>query len=328
MPVAVAEKKKIVVMGVGSALPEQCLDNATLAQLKNLDTSDEWIRTRTGIAKRFVAAEDQVTSDLALQAAHKALDHAQVDAKEIDLILLATSTPDQVFPPTATVVQKKLGAINAIAFDINVACSGFVFGLALVESYMRLSGHRKALLIGSETMSRIVDWTDRSTAVLFGDGAGAIVLSAEDNTDRGLQGHALFTDGSGHDSLYVDGGVSSTQSSGHIRMKGQDVFRHAVTHLERATRHLLKVHELDASQIDWIIPHQANKRILWALCDKLGFDKDKMIFTGDQHANTSAASIPLAWDYAHSQGWLQPGQQVLLQTFGAGFTWGVYLLRL
>lgn len=320
--------KNIVIQSTGSALPKRCMDNDTLAQTEHLDTSDEWIRTRTGIRQRFLSGADETTSSLAIDAAKRALANAQIDPTQLQMIVLATSTPDEVFPPTATSIQAALGAHHAIAFDINVACSGFVFGLAMVESYMRLAGLDKALLIGSETMSRIVDWSDRSTAVLFGDGAGAVVLSTTSDPERGLQGHVLRTDGQYHNSLYVNGGISTTQTVGHICMDGTDVFRHAVTQLANVTRDLMTQHNLDVDQVDWVIPHQANKRILSSLCDKLGFDKEKMLFTGDQHANTSAASIPLAWDYAHKQGWLRPGQRVILQSFGAGFTWGGYLLRL
>ena len=312
--------------GVGSALPSSSVDNATLARTKNLDTSDDWIVPRTGIKQRFIASTDETTSTLAIAAANAALTNAGITAQDIQLIIVATSTPDKVFPPCATLVQGSLGAHKAIALDINVACSGFVFGMAMAESYMRMSGYTHALLIGAETMSRIVDWSDRSTAVLFGDGAGAVVLSAHTNTKRGLQGHALFTDGRHDHSLYVDGGIGSTARAGHIRMNGKAVFRHAVTQLENATRCLLDTHGLTVDDIDWVIPHQANKRILESMCTHLGFPSEKMIFTGNHHANTSAASIPLAWDRAHTQGQLAPGHRIIIQSFGAGFTWGAYLI--
>jgi 3-oxoacyl-[acyl-carrier-protein] synthase-3 len=315
---------RCLIRGVGKCLPEQVVTNDELS--RTLDTSHDWIESRTGICQRHKASETEYTSTLCLHASRKALISAHIDPQDIDLIILATSTPDHTFPPTATHVQRELGAKRAIAFDMNVACSGFLFALTMADAFLKQAGKKNALVIGGETLTRLVDWQDRSTAVLFGDGAGAVVLSAHSST-RGIIDYELYTDGAGYDSLGVSGGPSSTQKAGTIHMNGREVFRQAVTQLEQASRTLLDKQGLTPSDVDWVVPHQANKRILDALSDRLAIPSSKMIYTGNLHANTSSASIPLALEHAYSEGMIKEGDLLLLQAFGAGFTWGACLIR-
>ena len=317
-------KIRCCIEGTGSYLPSQVITNHDLSNV--LDTSNEWIESRTGIQERHQAAKNEYTSDLSIQAGKQALIRAKMNAEDLDLILLATSTPDHTFPPTASLVQNALGASRAIALDMNVACSGFIFALAMADSYIQQSGKNHALVIGGETMTRLVDWTDRKTAVLFGDGAGAVILSAKPS-HRGIVAYSLFSDGNHYHQLHVSGGPSRTQTTGTIVMNGREVFRHAVICLEQATRDLLQKTGLSIEDIDWMVPHQANKRILDALASKLQLPPSKMVYTGHHHANTSAASIPLALDHGLRSGMIQPGQLLLLQAFGAGFSWGVCLVR-
>ena len=322
------------IRGVGKCLPEQVITNDQLSEI--LDTSHEWIESRTGICQRHKASDTEYTSTLCLHASQNALVNAHIAPQDIDLIILATSTPDHTFPPTATHVQRELGAKNAIAFDMNVACSGFLFALTMADAFLKQTGKKNALVIGGETLTRIVDWQDRSTAVLFGDGAGAVVLSsntcAQDpsaNTlsARGIIDYELHTDGTGYESLAVSGGPSRTQHAGTIHMNGREVFRQAVTQLERSSLTLLAKQGLTPSDVDWVVPHQANKRILDALSEKLAIPSSKMIYTGHLHANTSSASIPLALEHAYAGGLIKEGDLLLLQAFGAGFTWGTCLVR-
>lgn len=321
--------RRSVVVGCGGYLPENVLTNDELAE--RLDTSDEWIRDRSGITQRHIAAEGEMTSDLALAAGQSALDAAGIAAAGIDLIVVATSTPDETFPATATVVQSKLGANSAMAFDVQAVCSGFVYALATADNFMRTGQADTALVIGSETFSRILDWQDRGTCVLFGDGAGAVVLKAEDgqgNTDdRGVLSTHLHSDGRLHDLLYVDGGPSSTGEVGFLRMEGKEVFRHAVVKMAEVTVEALQANGLAASDIDWFVPHQANKRIIDGTARKLGINGDRVVITIDQHANTSAASIPLALWIATHDGRIKQGDLVLIEALGGGMTWGSGLVR-
>lgn len=315
---------RCLIRGVGKYLPEKVVTNDELSH--TLDTSHEWIESRTGICQRHKASDTEYTSTLCLHASRKALISADMDPQDIDLIILATSTPDHTFPPTATHVQRELGAKNAIAFDMNVACSGFLFALTMADAFLKQTGKRNALVIGGETLTRLVDWQDRSTAILFGDGAGAVVLSAHSST-RGIVDYELYTDGEGYDSLGVSGGPSRTQKAGTIHMNGREVYRQAVTQLEQASHTLLAKQGLTSSDVDWVVPHQANKRILDALSERLDIPSSKMIYTGHLHANTSSASIPLALEHAYSEGRIKEGDLLLLQAFGAGFTWGACLIR-
>jgi 3-oxoacyl-[acyl-carrier-protein] synthase-3 len=321
--------RRSVVVGCGGYLPEKILTNDELAQ--QLDTSDEWIRDRSGITQRHIAAEGQMTSDLAQAAAQSALDAAGVAAEDIDLIVVATSTPDETFPATATVVQAKLGADNAIAFDVQAVCSGFVFALATADNFMKSGQVDTALVIGAETFSRILDWQDRGTCVLFGDGAGALVLKAETGqgttADRGVLSTHLHSDGRLHDLLYVDGGPSSTGEVGFLRMEGKEVFRHAVVKMAEVTVEALRANDLTASDIDWFVPHQANKRIIDGTARKLGITGDRVVVTIDSHANTSAASIPLALWVAIQDGRIKQHDLVLIEALGGGMTWGSGLVR-
>lgn len=318
-----------VICGAGGYLPERIMKNEELARM--VDTSDDWIVERTGIRERHIAADGEMTSDLALAAARRALKNADMDASEVDLIVLATATPDQTFPATATKVQAALGITRGAAFDIQAVCTGFVYALAIADNFLKLGQFRCALVIGAETFSRILDWQDRGTCVLFGDGAGAVVLKAEASTgamsDRGILTTHLYADGRHHDLLYVDGGPSSTGTTGHLRMNGKEVFKHAVTNMSGAVNEALSATGLCARDIDWIVPHQANKRIIDATAKKLGIPPEKVVQTVGLHGNTSAASIPLALSCAVADGRIRKGQLVLMEGMGGGFTWGSALAR-
>ena len=317
-------------LGTGSALPRRIVTNAELAE--RVDTSDEWIIERTGIRQRHIAEADETTSSLAIAAARAALDDAGVDASTIGLIVLATATPDNTFPATATKVQDALGCNGGIAFDVAAVCSGFLYALATADSLLRTGMAKRALVIGAETFSRILDWEDRTTCVLFGDGAGAVVLeaAAPDATmdGPGILRSRLHADGAQHDLLYVDGGPSTTQTTGHVRMKGPEVFRHAVTNLSGVLKEVLEDTGVSADQIDWVVPHQANARILDATARKLGISPEKVVVTVQDHANTSAASVPLALDVARKDGRIKSGDLVMLEAMGGGFTWGASLIRI
>ena len=312
-----------VIAGVGSALPQRRIDNAELAE--RVETSDEWIVSRTGIRSRYIAGEGETTATLARDAALKALDHAGVAASEIDLIVLATATPDQTFPSSATKVQAMLGIPDCIAFDVHAVCTGFLYALTVADSMLRSGSARTALVIGAETFSRLLDWEDRTTCVLFGDGAGALVLRAEEGT-RGILATKLHADGRHNDLLFVDGGPSTTGTVGKLRMKGREVFRHAVINLADVMGEVLAAADLTIADVDWVVPHQANARILHATARKLGLPADKVVMTVDRHANTSAASVPLALDTAVRDGRIKRGDVVVLEAMGGGFTWGAAVL--
>jgi 3-oxoacyl-[acyl-carrier-protein] synthase-3 len=319
-----------VVLGCGSYLPEQVVTNAQLAA--RIDTSDEWIVQRTGIRERHIAAEGEFTSHLAIKAAQAALTDAGLDAQSIDLIVLATSTPDNTFPATAVAVQHGLGINHGAAFDLQAVCSGFVFALATADNFLRSGAFKRALVIGAETFSRILDWNDRGTCVLFGDGAGAVVLEAQEQpgkaaTDRGVVTTHLRSDGRHKAKLFVDGGPSSTQTVGHLRMEGREVFKHAVGMITDVIVDAFKATGLNADSIDWFVPHQANKRIIDASAHKLHIAPEKVVLTVDRHGNTSAASIPLALSVARKDGRVKRGDMVLLEAMGGGFTWGSALVR-
>ncbi len=317
-----------VITGTGSALPVRRVSNAQLAE--QVDTSDEWIVERTGIRFRHIAGEGETTATLAADACRAALAAAGVDAQDIDLIVLATATPDQTFPASATKVQAMLGIDDCVAFDVAAVCSGFLYAVQVVDSMIRGGVAKRALVIGAETFSRILDWEDRTTCVLFGDGAGAIVLEAQDTADEGGRGiltTKLHADGRHNQLLYVDGGVSTTGTVGKLRMKGREVFRHAVTNLAAVMTESLAMAGLSADQVDWVVPHQANARILDATARKLGLAPERVVVTVDQHANTSAASVPLALDVAVRDGRIQQGQIVVLEAMGGGFTWGAAVIR-
>jgi len=321
--------RRILVAGSGSALPRRRVSNRELAE--TVDTSDEWIVERTGIRWRHIAGEGETTSSLATEAARKALEAAGVDASQVGLIVLATATPDQTFPASATLVQANLGINDCVAFDIAAVCSGFLYALSVAESMLRGGTADVAVVIGAETFSRILDWEDRGTCVLFGDGAGAMVLKAEDlpeGDSRGILSVCLHADGRHNQLLYVDGGPSTTQTVGKLRMKGPEVFKHAVTNLSRVLEETLAKAGLPASEVDWVVPHQANRRILDATAKKLRLDPSKVIVTVDEHANTSAASVPLAYDVAVRDGRIKPGDLVVLEAMGGGFTWGAAAVRL
>jgi len=318
-----------VFKGSGSALPRNVVSNEELS--KTVDTSDEWIRERTGITQRYIAGEGETTASLATGAAQAALENAGMDIADIDLIVLATATPDSTFPATATIVQRSLGGSGFPAFDVAAVCSGFLYALATADSMIRTGMAKNALVIGAETFSRILDWEDRATCVLFGDGAGAFVIGAQDvvETDgKGILATQLHADGEHKDLLYVDGGPSTTGTVGQVRMKGREVFRHAVTNLAQVLRDVLVKAGYEAADIDWVVPHQANLRILDATARKLGLPMDKVVVTVDKHANTSAASVPLAFDCAWRDGRIKPGDLVMLEAMGGGFTWGASLLRI
>jgi len=316
------------VRGSGSALPENLVTNAQLAG--KVETSDEWIVERTGIKQRYIAGDGETTATLATQAARNALADAGVAASDVDLIVLATATPDNTFPATATKVQHALGCNGCIAFDVAAVCSGFLYALATADSMLRSGMAKRALVIGAETFSRILDWEDRTTCVLFGDGAGAILIEAEETEDpaAGVIATRLHADGAQHDLLYVDGGPSTTQTVGHLRMKGREVFRHAVVNLAEVLGEVAENAGITIDQIDWVVPHQANKRILDATARKLGIDPSKVIVTVDQHANTSAASVPLAFDVARKDGRIKSGDLVMFEAMGGGFTWGASLVQM
>jgi len=316
--------RRSVILGAGSALPARRVTNEELAQ--QVDTSDEWIVERTGIRSRYVAGEGETTASLATGAARRALEHAGIEAGEIDLIVLATATPDQTFPSSATKVQAALGIPDCIAFDVHAVCTGFLYALSVADSMLRSGNADKALVIGAETFSRILDWEDRGTCVLFGDGAGALVLSAEDG-ERGVLATKLHADGRHNDLLFVDGGPSTTGTVGKLRMKGREVFRHAVVNLADVLTEVLAEAGLSAADVDWVVPHQANARILDATARKLGLPTEKVVVTVDQHANTSAASVPLAFDTAVKDGRIKRGDLVVLEAMGGGFTWGAAALR-
>jgi 3-oxoacyl-[acyl-carrier-protein] synthase-3 len=316
------------VVGCGAYLPERIVTNAELAG--RLDTSDEWIRQRTGIGERRVAAPGELTSDLAYHAAAEALSGAGMSGNDLDLLVVATATPDNTFPATATKVQARLGMNRGAAFDVQAVCAGFIFALSVADNALRLGQARTALVIGAETFSRILDWEDRGTCVLFGDGAGALVLRAVPVTSpvgRFLLSNHLHSDGRQYEILYVDGGPSSTGSTGHLRMEGREVFRQAVQHLSEVVEEALRANNLTAADIDWLVPHQANSRIIDGIGRKLGLPRDKIVMTIERHANTSAASIPLALREAVGDGRIRPGDLVLMEALGGGLSWGASLVR-
>ncbi|GAM06496.1 3-oxoacyl-ACP synthase [Novosphingobium sp. MBES04] len=321
--------RRSVLLGTGSALPEKVVSNSELAQ--RVDTSDEWIVERTGITQRYIAGPDETTSSLATKAALKAIEAAGIEAASIDLIVLATATPDQTFPATATTVQHNLGCGGCIAFDVAAVCSGFLYAVGVADSMLRSGMAQRALVIGAETFSRILDWEDRTTCVLFGDGAGAIVLEAQEQaegeTPRGILATKLHADGAHNQLLYVDGGPSTTGTVGKLRMKGREVFRHAVVNLAQVLHEVLEAEGLTTADIDWLVPHQANARILDGTAKKLSLSPEKVVKTVGEHANTSAASVPLALDQAVRDGRITQGDLVVLEAMGGGFTWGASLLR-
>jgi 3-oxoacyl-[acyl-carrier-protein] synthase-3 len=323
------KRLRSVVTGTGAYLPERCLTNADLE--KFVDTTDEWIVQRTGIRARHVAAEGETTSALATRAAERAMARAGVSATDIDLIIVATSTPDYTFPATATQVQAALGILQGAAFDLQAVCSGFVFATATADKFLTSGSHRRALVIGAETFSRILDWEDRTTCVLFGDGAGAVVMEAREgegtSADRGLLTSHLRSDGRYRDKLYVDGGPSTTQTVGHLRMAGREVFRHAVGMVTDVMTDAFRATGFTVDDLDWFVPHQANQRIIDASADKLGIPHEKIIKTVAMHGNTSAASIPLALSVGVEDGRIKPGDLVMIEAMGGGFTWGAALIR-
>jgi 3-oxoacyl-[acyl-carrier-protein] synthase III len=318
-----------VVQGCGAYLPKKIVTNDELA--KKVDTSDQWIQQRTGIKQRHIAADGEFTSHLAIKASERALHHAGLKGADLDLIVLATATPDETFPATATAVQKALGMASGAAFDVQAVCAGFVYGLSIADSMIKTGLASTALVIGAETFSRILDWSDRSTCVLFGDGAGAVVLRGEPGkgtaADRGILANALHSDGRQHDILYVDGGPSSTRSTGYLRMEGREVFKHAVINMAAVVGEVLAKADLETDDIDWLVPHQANKRIIDGTGRKLGLSPDRVVITVDKHANTSAASIPLALDVAVKDGRIKKGDLLLLEGIGGGLAWGASLVR-
>lgn len=320
--------RRSIALGSGAYLPERIVSNAELAA--RVDTTDEWIQARTGIKQRHIASPKERTSDLAVRAAEAALADAGVAAADVDLIVLATATPDQTFPSTATTVQAAIGMTGGAAFDVQAVCSGFIYALATADNFIKAGQAKTALVIGAETFSRILDWEDRGTCVLFGDGAGALVLGAGegDGVDSpGILSTHLHSDGRYSDMLYVDGGPSSTQTVGHLRMQGREVFKHAVVNLSNVVLEALEANGLEADAIDWLVPHQANRRIIDGAAKKLKMDPARVVITVDQHANTSAASVPLALDVAVKDGRIKRGDLLLLEAMGGGFTWGSSLLR-
>jgi 3-oxoacyl-[acyl-carrier-protein] synthase-3 len=319
--------RRSILLGTGSALPVRAVSNAELAE--TVDTSDEWIVERTGIRNRHIAGDGETTASLATDAAKAALDAAGLAAQDIDLIILATATPDQTFPASATIVQAALGINDCVAFDVAAVCSGFLYAVTVADSMIRSGAAQRALVIGSETFSRILDWEDRTTCVLFGDGAGAIVLGAEESADgsRGILASKLHADGRHNQLLYVDGGPSTTKTVGKLRMRGQEVFRHAVVNLASVLTEVMEMAGLSTSDIDWLIPHQANARILDATARKLKLSPERVVMTVDRHANTSAASVPLALDLAMRDGRIKTGDLLVLEAMGGGFTWGACVLR-
>ena len=317
--------RRSVVIGTGAALPPRRVTNEELAE--RVDTTHEWIVERTGIHARHIAADGETTATLATEAARKALASAGLDAGQIGLIVLATATPDQTFPASATRVQTALGIDDCIAFDVQAVCTGFLYALSIADNMVKGGMADHALVIGSETFSRILDWEDRTTCVLFGDGAGAVVLKAADTEDEGILATRLHADGRHNDLLYVDGGVSTTGTVGKLRMKGKEVFRHAVVNLADVLNEVLDAAGHTADEVDWVVPHQANKRILDATAKKLGLEPGRVIVTVDQHANTSAASVPLALDVAVRDGRIRKGDLIVLEAMGGGFTWGAAVIR-
>jgi 3-oxoacyl-[acyl-carrier-protein] synthase-3 len=318
-----------VITGVGSYLPRKVLTNHDLATM--VDTTDEWIVERTGIRERHIAADGEMTSDLATAAARAALAHAGVEAGDIDLLILATATPDQTFPATAATVQSRLAMNRGAAFDVQAVCSGFIYGLTTADCFLKAGQSRRALVIGAETFSRILDWSDRSTCVLFGDGAGAMVIEAVQGegtiADRGILASHIYSDGRFRDKLYVDGGPSSTRTVGHLRMEGREVFRHAISNISDVIIETMTEQGISASDVDWFVPHQANRRILEGTARRLGLREESIVMTIDKHGNTSAASVPLAFDVAVRDGRIRRGDLVLMEAMGGGFTWGATLVR-
>lgn len=318
--------KSVLMVGSGAYLPEKILTNDDLATF--VDTDDGWIKQRTGIAQRHIVADGELTSDLAYRAAINALENANMTADDIDVIVLATTTPDDTFPATAAQVQNRLGAYNAFAFDVQAVCAGFVYALTVAESLLLANKGRRALVIGAESFSKLLDWKDRTTCVLFGDGAGAVILEASDDAQNyGILSSALYTDGRHRDILYVDGGPSKTGSVGHVRMKGQDVFRHAVEKLASSMYAVIEQAGVSETEIDWLIPHQANLRIIDGMQKKLGLPADRVVRTVSEHANTSAASIPLALNQAVSDGRVKSGHLLAFEAIGGGLSWGAALVR-
>jgi len=317
------------IIGCGAYLPENIVTNEELS--KRVDTSDEWIRERTGIRERRIAPEGVNTSHLGVEASRRALADAGIDAGELDLIICATTTPDETFPAVAATIQSRLGMVGGAAFDVQAVCSGFIYGLAVADNFIKAGQAKTVLLVGAETMSRLLDWTDRTTCVLFGDGAGAMVLQAHEgagtSADRGVLNTMLYSDGRLHDLLYVDGGPSSTRTTGYLRMRGKEVFRHAVTNLSAAIEQSATKAGVAVSDIDWFVPHQANQRILDGTARKLGVSADKMVSTVAVHGNTSSASVPLAAITAIEDGRIKRGDLVLMEAMGGGFTWGASLVR-
>ncbi|MGA3303625.1 MAG: beta-ketoacyl-ACP synthase III [Methylovirgula sp.] len=322
-------KLRSVVVGLGCYLPSRIVSNADLE--KTLDTTDAWIVQRTGIKQRHIAADDERTSTLGLKAARAALKDAGLTGSDIDLLIVATSTPDLTFPSVATLIQAELGMTGGAAFDLQAVCSGFVFGITTADKFLTSGSHKRALVIGAETMSRILDWTDRSTCVLFGDGAGAVVLEAQPGkgttADRGVLTTHLRSDGRYHDKLYADGGPSSTQTAGHVRMEGREVFRHAITMIADVVEAAFESTGTTAKDLTWFVPHQANRRIIDASAEKLGIPHEKVVTTVDLHGNTSAASVPLALCVARKDGRIKEGDLVMIEAMGGGFTWGAALIR-
>ncbi|HTR86822.1 MAG TPA: beta-ketoacyl-ACP synthase III [Reyranella sp.] len=318
-----------VVQGCGAYLPQRIVTNDELA--RKMETSDEWIQQRTGIRQRHIAADGEFTSHLAINASRAALAQAGLNASDVDLIVLATSTPDETFPATATRVQAALGMTKGAAFDVQAVCAGFVYGLSVADSLLKNGLASTALVIGAETFSRILDWNDRGTCVLFGDGAGAVVLKAEQgagtSADRGVLANTLHSDGRHHDILYVDGGPSSTRTTGHLRMEGKEVFKHAVVNMAAVVAEVLEKAGLTPADIDWLVPHQANKRIIDGTGRKLGLPPERVVMTVDKHANTSAASIPLALNTAVADGRIKRGDLLLIEGIGGGLAWGASLVR-
>lgn len=329
-PPELSKVLRSVVTGVGGYLPDRIVTNDDLA--KFVDTSDEWIRERTGITQRRQAEDGTPVSDLAVEAARRALEAAGRTAADVDLIIVATTTPDLTFPAVATIVQRKLGCPIGVAFDVQAVCSGFVYALSVADGFVARGRSQCALVIGAETMTRLMDWADRGTCVLFGDGAGAVVLEPGEGegttADRGLLGFALRADGTKQDLLYVDGGVSTNRQTGYLRMQGNQVFRHAVVNISEAVRAAAADAGVSVDSVDWFIPHQANQRILQGVAHRLGIDEAKVISTVAEHANTSAASIPLAMDQAVRDGRIKPGQLLLMEAMGGGLTWGACVVRL
>jgi 3-oxoacyl-[acyl-carrier-protein] synthase-3 len=321
--------RRSVVAGYGAYLPKKIITNNDLSKI--IDTSDEWITERTGIRERHIAADGELTSQMATRAARQALERAGLTGADLDLIVLGTTTPDETFPAAATKVQSALGADHAFAFDVQAACSGFIYALAMADNFLRLGQAKNALVIGAETFSRLLDWTDRTTCILFGDGAGAVVLKAAEgagtNADRGVLSTHLHSDGRQHDLLYANGGPSLNQVAGVVKMEGQEVFRHAVTRLSSVLQEALDANGLSVQDVDWLVPHQANRRILDSTAKKLGLPPERMVVTVDRHANTSAASIPLALATAADDGRIKQGDLVLMEAMGAGFTWAAAALR-